>query len=74
MHKDVGWMFIFNYENNTGRQKFVSVNVTIDSSGVLYAKYYAISRFFTTGQSFERLSVKTTKTDILTLFSSPIRY
>ena len=55
--------------NYTAQQKFVSVNLTMDSNRVLYAVYHAISRFFTAGQSFEILSVKTTKKAI----SSPIR-
>ena len=35
------------------KPKFVTINLTTDSSRVLYADYDAISRFFTTGQSFE---------------------
>ena len=44
----------------------------MDSSRVFYADYHAISRFFTTGQSFEILSVKTTKKAILTYFRVPL--
>ena len=40
----------------------------MDSSGVLYADYHAIARFFTTRQSFEILLVKTTKNTTLTYF------
>ena len=40
----------------------------MDSSRVLNADYHEISRFFTTGQSFEILSVKMTKKAILTYF------
>ena len=47
---------------------YLTVNLTMDSSRVLYADYYAISRFFTTGQSFEILLFKTTKNAILTYF------
>ena len=39
---------------------------------VLYAYYHEISRFFTTGQRFEILSVKTTKRAILTYFRVPL--
>ena len=56
----------------TGRQKFLTENLRIDSSRVLYADYHAISRFFTTGQSFEILSIKTTKKAILTYFRVPL--
>ena len=42
------------------------------NNGVLYADYHAISRFFTTGQSFEILSVKSTKKAILTYFGVPL--
>ena len=41
----------------------------MDSSIVLYSDYHAIYQFFTTGQSFEILSVKTTKGGILTYFA-----
>ena len=58
--------------NNTDRQTFVTVNLTMDSSRILYAEYHAISRFFTTGQNFEILSVKTTKKGILTYFRVPL--
>ena len=44
----------------------------MDSSLVLYADYHAISRFFTTGQSFEVLSVKKTKKAILAHFQVPL--
>ena len=44
----------------------------MDSSRVLYADYHAISRFFTTRQSFEILSIKTTKKPILTYFRVPL--
>ena len=44
----------------------------MDSSRVIYAAYYAISRFFTTRQSFEILSVKTTKNAILTYIRVPL--
>ena len=40
----------------------------MDSSKVLYADYHAISRFFTTGLSFEILSVKMSKKAIVTYF------
>ena len=38
----------------------------MDSNRVFYADNHAISRFFSTGQNFEILSVKTTKKAILT--------
>ena len=44
----------------------------MDSSRVLYPDSHAISRFFTTGQSFEIMSVKTTKKTILTYFRIPL--
>ena len=44
----------------------------MDSIRVLYADYHTISRFFTTGQSFEILSVKMTKKAILTYFRVPL--
>ena len=56
---------MFNYKI---KQKFVPVTLTMDSSIVLYADYHAISLFFTTGQSFEILSIKSTKMAILTYF------
>ena len=66
----------FNQPNNNCstkiKLKFVSVNLTMDSSRVLYADYHAISRFFTTRQSFEILSVITTKKAILTYFRVPL--
>ena len=43
----------------------------MDSSRVIYADSHAISRFFTTRQGFEILSVKTTKNTILTYFRVP---
>ena len=39
------------------KQKFLPVNLTMDSSRVFYSDSYAISRFFTTRQSFEISSV-----------------
>ena len=42
------------------------------SSRVMYADYHAISRFFTTGKSFEILSVKMTKKASLTYFRVPL--
>ena len=42
------------------------------SGRILYADYYAISGFFTTGQSLEILSVKTTKKAIVTCFRVPL--
>ena len=56
---------------NTTKQKFLPVNLTLDSSRVLYADYHASPRFFTTRQSFEILSVKMTKKLILTYFRLP---
>ena len=44
----------------------------MDFSRVLYADYHALCRFFTTGQSFEILSVKTTKNAILNYFRVPL--
>ena len=44
----------------------------MDSGRVLYADYHAIFRFFTSGQSFEILSVKKTKKAILTYFQVPL--
>ena len=44
----------------------------MDSSRVLYAVYHAIPRFFTTRQSFEISSVKTTKNAILAYFRIPL--
>ena len=44
----------------------------MDSSRDLYADYHAISRLFTTRQSFEILSVKMTKQAILTYFQVPL--
>ena len=44
----------------------------MDSSIVLYADYHALSRFFTTTQSLEILSVKTAKKAILTYFRVPL--
>ena len=58
--------------NYTTQQKFHPVNLTMDSSRVFYADYHAISRFFTTGLSFEILSVKTTKNAILAYFRVPL--
>ena len=51
----------FAKKNYTVRQNFLTVNLTMDSSRNLYDDYNAISRFFTTGQSFEIFSVKMTK-------------
>ena len=56
---------------NKIKQKFESVNLTMDSR-VLFADSQAISRFFKTAPSFEILSVKSTKKDILTYFRVPI--
>ena len=60
------------YYSTKIKQKFVTVNLTMDSSRALYADYYALSRFFTTGQSFEILSVKSTKKAILIYFRVPL--
>ena len=59
--------------DNSVRQKFLPANLTMNSSRVLYADYYAIPRFFyNTRQSFEILSIKTTKNAILTYFRIPL--
>ena len=50
------------------KQKFL----TMDSSRVFYADYHAISRFFSTGQSFEILSVKMAQNAILFYFLVPL--
>ena len=57
---------------NTIKQKFLPVNLRMNSSRVIYADSHAISRFFTTRQSFEILSVKTTKNAISTYFRVPL--
>ena len=44
----------------------------MDSCRVVYADYDALYRFFTTGQSFEILSVKITKKAILSHFRVPL--
>ena len=41
-------------------------------SSYIYADSHAISRFFTTGQRFEILSVKTAKRAILTYYQAPL--
>ena len=56
--------------NYTDQQNFFLLNLTTDSNTV-YADYHAISRFFTC-QSFEILSVKTTKNAILSYFRVPL--
>ena len=58
--------------NYTGQQNIYPLNLTMDSSRILYADFHTISRFFTPRQSFEILSAKITNKAILTLFRVPL--
>ena len=60
------WGRLIDYTTN---KNFLHVNLTMDSTRVLYADNHAISQFFTT--EFEILSVKITKNAILTYFRAP---
>ena len=52
-------------KNNTAQRKFLFVNLTMDSSRVLYADSHGVFGFFTTDQGFEMFLIETLQEAIL---------